>query len=119
LPGRSEHAAQAEWNETAAARFSEAGFNDWAITALFYASLHWIDAYLLGEGIHLTSHWRRQAFIRESPELVSIFGAFGLLRMDSEGARYDCGQFSRSDYEDRRDGQYAIIKTTIASLMRT
>ena len=45
MPQPTEHIAQAEKNERLYDSLLGTEFNDWAITGLFYAALHYVDAY--------------------------------------------------------------------------
>ena len=47
MPQPTEHIAQAEKNEGLYDNLVGTEFNDWAVTALFYAALHYIDAYIV------------------------------------------------------------------------
>ena len=74
MPSRSEHIAKAEANEEAV-RFLENDHPDWAVTALFYAAVHWVDAVLDGideVSIHPKQHRQRRRGIARQPELRTI-----------------------------------------------
>lgn len=76
MPGKAEHLARAEAN----ARFSgihasNGPFLDWAVTALFYSALHYVDAYLatLGPtGVHPRTHGIRTALVAKDTVLSSV-----------------------------------------------
>jgi hypothetical protein len=82
----------------------------WAITALFYAALHWIELYFYvdqveGEPRHYTDHARRLDAVRR--RLRPVYAEYLALRTASEDHRYRCvvhkppdvGIASRSWYE--------------------
>lgn len=60
-----EHLRQAADNEAASA-YLEGTHNDWAVTALFYAALHYVDMYFVVHGPPFTfmSHGARSAAIQ-------------------------------------------------------
>lgn len=51
MPTEPEHLAQFHHNVTVAERLFESNDWDWGVTALFYASLHLVQAYFVREGI--------------------------------------------------------------------
>ena len=52
MPNRSAHLAQAEHNETLYSHLDQSAptYADWQVTSLFYAALHYVDAYLASSG---------------------------------------------------------------------
>ena len=103
------HLEQARKNESTARLLLDAETFDWAITALFYAALHQLQAYLLQLGVVPSSHVRREAEIRKHAELWPIEEAYKLLRAHSENARYECEPFTRAEFEAIRSSSYASI----------
>ena len=74
MPSRAEHIAKAEANEQVA-HLLQAVHPDWAVTALFYAAVHWVDAVLDGldeTRVHPRSHAQRRGYIARRPELAVI-----------------------------------------------
>jgi len=66
-------------------------FTDWAPTGMFYESVHWVEAFLATKGHHCKRHRQRERTMRLYPsELGVIQVDFGLLKKDSENARYEC-----------------------------
>lgn len=99
MPPRSEHIAKAEENEQVAQSL-EAAYPDWAITALFYAAVHWVDAVLDGLGgmsVHPQRHMQRRGEIARRRELAVIEPRYRTLQDVSVGARYECELFYPSD----------------------
>lgn len=113
-----EHLAQAEHNESTASALAGSGFYDWAATCLFYAALHWVQAYLVRRGQVPGSHRQREALMRTRPELRSIVDAYRVLKTDSESARYDCRRFSRDDFE-RLMGHCRAVRDRIQEFERS
>lgn len=46
MPSKDQHIQQALRNEAISAEIESLGHHDWAVTPMFYAVLHWTDAYL-------------------------------------------------------------------------
>jgi len=67
-------------------------FIDWALTGMFYESLHWIEAFLATKGHHCDDHKQRKWTMMHlyPSELGTIQSDYGLLKQDSETARYKC-----------------------------
>ena len=73
----------------------------WAITALFYASVHAVRAYLTARhGESVTAHQDMYQLYRSHPELKRTQDAYDLLKQKSEGARYYAETFVWKDFEN-------------------
>jgi hypothetical protein len=61
LPTKEEHIAKAEGNAAFALSLplEDQARIDWALIALFYAAMHYVEAYLSTIGQHLRSHTTR------------------------------------------------------------
>ena len=60
MPQPAEHIAQAEKNERLYENLIGTEFNDWAIVSLFYAALHYADAYFAQRvGVSPSNHSAR------------------------------------------------------------
>ncbi len=103
-----QHQAQALRNESVADRLAALGEFEWAITCLFYASLHLIQAYLRQSDVTTTNHFQREWQMRRTPLLVDI-PSYRLLKTYSENARYECEDFSESEFLSLRDEEYAPL----------
>lgn len=96
------HLAQAKHNEALATKLlSEPPYHDWAITAAFYAAVHYVETWLFdrreqhtetsipvrddGEFAHTAHVWREKLVERLGPDAHK---AFRKLRANSEQARY-------------------------------
>lgn len=95
-----------------------AEFVDWAVTALFYAALHWLRAFLAQEGVQIGSYAAEdQAFqqvlvLRQSPE---PFGWYKTLKAESRAARYEMKSYSSADFRDLEQNYYDPFKRFILS----
>ena len=68
-------------------------FTDWAVTGMFYESLHWVEAFLDTKGYHSGGHPQREKnMLLFESELRAIHTDYGKLKQDSETCRYECSQ---------------------------
>lgn len=89
MPSRDEHLAQAKHNARFYGSFDRSVFKDWAVTVLFYTSLHYIDAFLAHRAnIHPVKHKTRDNAVGTVAELKPIFGHYSALKNASFNARY-------------------------------
>jgi hypothetical protein len=83
----------------------------WAVTALFYAALHEIRAYLLAHHqVKIGDHQELRRFEVDYPELKRTSQDYHQLKIDSELARYNTGTFSWQDYVELRTNVERIIR---------
>lgn len=120
MPTLDEHIVQAAHNE-ALSRVIEQQYADWALTALFYAALHYVEAYFYQDSAsgyprHYTNHVDRHAAVRS--RLRPIYGHYRALMTHSLDARYNCVAFSASDVHSVRRGEFDQLKTYILRRIR-
>jgi hypothetical protein len=72
---------------------------DWAVAMLFYAGLHFIDAYLAGKNVHPLDHTARDAEIENNGSLCDIYGDYRRLKDLSRAARYEIPNFTRANLD--------------------
>jgi len=67
-------------------------YTDWALTGMFYESLHWVEAFLATKRHHCGDHKAmRWAMLKLYPsDLRAIYDDYDTLKQDSEKGRYDC-----------------------------
>ena len=116
MPSREEHLAQAARNEALAQQLVAMGEAGWAITGLFYAALHLIQAYLVQVGPAPVNHQKRAVSIAATVELARVVDPYRLLKALSENARYDCRAFSPEQFEEVRRTRYQPIVEHLNSL---
>jgi len=116
VPNTAEHIRQAEHNEALAARCTQ-NFPDWAMTALFYAALHWAEAYFYadrpsGKPDGYITHDERSAAVldRISQE---AYTQYRYLEDQSRNARYRCTRFSKADIAIVQRDYYAPFRDTV------
>jgi hypothetical protein len=88
MPSKDDHLAQAARNQAFFRSFDTARFEDWAATVLFYAGLHYVDAFLATVGIHPGKHDVRDGEMRSRGELRPIAKDYFFLKNSSRNARY-------------------------------
>ena len=90
---KEEHVSCAEHNNSfwTSIELDSSHFIDWAITGMFYESVHWVEAFLAPKGYHSGKHVERAKNMRFFKiDLKQIQNDFDKLKQDSETARYDC-----------------------------
>jgi hypothetical protein len=99
VPQRHEHLARALENETLAESTLDPAKGvcvDWAITMLFYAGLHYVDAYLTQSAGRPKSHQQRDRIIETNGSLSPIWEDYRRLKDISEQARYQIAAYDES-----------------------
>ncbi|MGH9343341.1 MAG: hypothetical protein ACRD19_06230 [Terriglobia bacterium] len=98
------HLNWAKNNENLADTFDPAdSFNvDWAITILFYAAVHYIDAYLAARGRRAQAHDQREREIADDPILAQVWENYRQLKRMSRDARYEMAEYRKNDLEKAR-----------------
>ena len=89
------HRAEALANRRIAEQLLATQANDptalrWAVTASFYGALHALTAYLIAQGVTVTSHEDRSSALADPRNGVppDVFKAYEFLKRRSTGARY-------------------------------
>ena len=95
MPQKDEHELQAQHNKAFLNDFEiqRSAYLDWAVTAMFYEAVHWIEAYLGTQGLHSSNHHQRAATMQKVPHLrddPQLTKDYGTLRTESENAKYFC-----------------------------
>jgi len=101
VPRPDEHLTKAENNEKLARatnRVPFAGCAEWAISMLFYAALHRIQAYLSAKGSRPLSHQDRDREIESNGSLSAIYGDYRRLKDMSRAARYEMPNYVQEDF---------------------
>lgn len=96
---------------------SKPGAIGWSITMLFYAALHYIEAYLVAtKGIGCKHHFSRATEIQIDPRIKSLYREYSMLETLSREARYDVSPFDVGDlryaescFENVREAIEALI----------
>lgn len=96
---KEQHLAEVTRNESLASRLAEMREYGWALTLLFYASVHLIQAYLVEVGDPAATHAARETQLKRRRPLGPVINHYDALKKDSEAARYDCHSFTESEYQ--------------------
>ena len=77
-------------------------FIDWAVTGIFYESVHWVEALLATKNHHSSTHTERKTnIVSYELELRPIWEDYIQLERDSRNARHLCYQHTTEQV--RRD----------------
>jgi len=121
VPTTTQHLAQAATNERLALAW-EATDPEWAVTALFYAALHYVDAffYLDGQINHTLDGFRShtERTVEVAHRLTSVFVAYKRLLDRSREARYDCVTFNTGWVQRLRESSLLPIKQHVETELR-
>ena len=95
MPSQEAHLRQAEHNEAVFSYLAARGqaFADWQIIVLFYAALHYVEAYSAGANVHNASHQSRARLMSVEVFLKAIFVDYAELDRYSRQARYGLVRF--------------------------
>jgi len=116
LPTKEQHLEQAVRNEKLAETLAKTAYSEWTVTVLFYASVHYVEAFLAIRLIHCDDHPERNARIGEIPELRTIRKEYDALRTISRQARYQALQISADDV-NRAQRNLDTIRSHISYLL--
>lgn len=109
-----QHKERAEHNEFLRDQLNNP-FWDWAVTATFYAAVHYVEAYLGKQAppIHSKHHDDRDSNIQRDPRIRGIYDDYSLLKTESYDARYrphiSFGQADVQRVQEYLDAVKAIV----------
>ncbi len=111
MPGVTDHLNQASHNEQFYHVTDKSVYSDWAMTTVYYAALHYIDAYLAKAKIpDPGAHDVRDSAVNRVAELRPIANLYFRLKSRSRSARYCYVRFSLADLHQSFNGDLANIK---------
>ncbi len=84
---------------------------------LFYAAMHYVEAYLSKSNVHLRSHTTRDNAISRDSRLRKIYKEYADLKFYGYNARYEYYGFKREDVTDRATKHYSAVKTHIQQFL--
>lgn len=116
MPTQRQHIVKQEHNEALFGELVNSAFPDWAVTALFYASLHLIEAHL-PPPVGTRRHVERERAIFAARDLTVVYGHFRELKDQSGDARYDCVIFTEADVRALHDQRYAPLRRHVRGLL--
>ena len=110
MPLQSEHITKAERNEKLAETLFRTSYIEWAVTVLFYAAVHYVDAILAASGLHPDSHGQREDAINANPTLMTVRPQYRILDTLSRNARYYTVKIEPSDLLQAQNN-FQILRT--------
>jgi hypothetical protein len=116
VPSRRAHIAQAEHNEALCRAIGGSQYADWAVTALFYAALHLVDAYL-APNVHPKTHTVRRGLVDTVAGLRPIRDQYRELEERSRDARYKCIRFTPAAVKELRSVRFEPLKAHLRALL--
>lgn len=118
MPDTRVHLDQAEHNERFFGSFDQTTYSDWAVTVLFYAALHYVDAFLAHAGFKYPGgHHTRDGLVNSVTQLRTISTEYFRLKNRSSSARYYSSRFPAPDVERSRNTDLENIKRHIRGLL--
>lgn len=120
MPSKEEHLKQANKNERFYVTFEldDTEFLDWAVTALFYCILHYVDAFLADRlNHHPLHHGQRTPYVARCQGLNHIYGEYMKLKDESEKARYRLSQFTAFSVRELEQEKFQLAKTHLGTLL--
>lgn len=118
MPNLDEHLQIAKTNTSFSQYLiSEQRFLDWAVTGMFYAAIHYVEAYLANQNVHSSFHSRRDSAIQQDVNLCIIYDEFSDLKNDSIQTRYYGFTFPLADILSRIQPSLNRIRSYIVGLL--
>ncbi len=118
MPSLNEHLAKSEHNEGLAdALATKTQYFDWAVTVLFYAALHYVDAVLSASRTDPLSHEQRHTAMGVNDTLRRIFPEYRSLETMSRNARYFALPIGANDWKSVKD-DFDILRAHIRGRLK-
>lgn len=121
MPSKQEHLNQADKNERfyGLCDLDNSEFLDWAVTALFYSVLHYVDAFLAEQlNYHPLDHQHRTPSVAKLDQLNPIHREYMRLKDESEKARYKIKHFTPSSVRQLERDRFQTAKNHLQALFR-
>ena len=116
MPNSTDHLRYAEEHESFSNYLiTQNKYLGWAITGVFYAAIHYIEAFLATVNIHSSQHRTRDSIIAKNENLREVFQDFQELKNYSIQARYYGSQFTSEIVHERLENLKSL-KNHILSL---
>lgn len=119
MPRQQQHLQQARHNEALYHHLATVAplYIDWQVTALFYAALHYVDAYLSKHNVHPASHSDRDQPIAMESVLRRIYTPYRDLESRSRDARYELYNIASGYEQTLYRAQYTTIRDYLTPLI--
>lgn len=116
MPLKPEHISKAEHNEKLASTLSQTAYLDWAVTVIFYAALHYVDAILAASVVHPETHSERNDAIGTNATLMTIRAEYRILETLSRNARYRSMKINPEDLQQAQTN-FSVLRTHLRGRM--
>ncbi len=117
MPNLADHILQARHNEEFYRATDKNVYSDWAMTAVYYAALHYIDALLAQVGmIDPGGHDVRDQEVHTRAELRPIARSYFRLKGRSRSARYYAARFQPAELQRSYEGDLTAIRNHLLPL---
>ena len=119
MPNKDEHLRKAQEDEefVASRNVAERSHLPWAVTALFYAGLHYVEAYFAAAyNFHSSDHRTRDSAIQRDVRMKKLYVDYNELKNYSINARYYMVRFNEQDIRDLQPHLDAI-RTHVQTLL--
>ena len=118
MPNTNEHLAKAQGNKTFAYNLSVTTPTaiGWALTALFYSALHYVEAYNAKYHQHFSRHEDLSREIGRNPVLQPIYDDYKDLLAFSWNARYRPVQYDAAKLVEAKE-YHAAVEQVVSGLL--
>ena len=116
MPSRQQHLANAERNQRLSIALQSGPHIEWAVTVLFYAALHLVEA-TLAPSVHSTNHKARNQTVQLDPRFHPIYRHYRELYYRGLDARYERASFNVSQVQHLYAAHYEPIKRHLQPLL--
>jgi hypothetical protein len=113
---KAEHLEKAKHNEAfiSSLDITSATGAEWAVTAAFYAALHYVQAYFVSVGCGYITHSNRSSALSRDPRLNGVYDEYRELENASRDARYDYMQFNATHVAEALESLRVVKKAVLA-----
>jgi hypothetical protein len=114
MPAAETHRACAAYNEEFYAKLDQTVDGGWAVTALFYSALHYVDAFLAErENAHPGDHGERDRMIKANHTTDGVRNHYRRLQDKSRDARYNGGTFTPATIRTLFNSDFEVVKRAV------
>ena len=115
---RKEHLSKAEHNEEFFRSFDvdTTNYKDWIVISIFYAAIHYYEAYFALEGKHSGSHHRAEDWISSDEKISDTYDDYRELKHQRLYANYAKKFFTSDEIKNSIIPKFNKIKSKILSL---
>lgn len=119
MPSKNDHKAKAEHDKefVDSLDLSTTPYLDWAITGLFYAALHYVEAYFATMKRHSPDHRTRDSAIQRDSRIKTIYDDYNELKNYSINARYYMVRFAEPEVRKNLVPRLDNIRGRISPLL--